>query len=109
MGIDCTHDFQSSSQASLPYGLSYLFWVDDKAGLCRRMLRERDQLFCFCCRFFFFFLGGETTLLIHKVYLINAISFLNFKNKILLVSLFLSAISGVDYMANGMISLNFCF
>ena len=39
----------------------------------------------------------------------NAISLLNFKNEILLISLFLSAITGVDYVANGMISLYFCF
>ena len=56
----------------------------------------------------FFFLGAKL-LLIHKVYLMNAISLLNFKNEILLISLFLSVITGVDYVANGMISLYFCF
>ena len=55
----------------------------------------------------FFF--GTKLLLIHKVYLMNAISLLNFKNEILLISFFLSAIIGVDYVANGMISLYFCF
>ena len=39
----------------------------------------------------------------------NAISLLNFKNEILLISLFLSVITGVDYVANGMISLYFLF
>ena len=66
---------------------------------------ERSIIFFFCCHFFF----GPKLLLIHKVYLMNAISLLNFKNEILLISLFLSAITGVDYVANGMISLYFCF
>ena len=71
------------------------------------MLRDREiNYFFFCCHFFFL---GAKLLLIHKVYLMNAISLLNFKNEILLISLFLSVITGVDYVANGMISLYFCF
>lgn len=66
---------------------------------------ERSIIFFFVVIFFF----GAKLLLIHKVYLMNAISLLNFKNEILLISLFLSVITGVDYLANGMISLYFLF